>query len=426
MDIWSCAPCESSSEALDNKIKEVNAKVDEVKKDVKEIGDRQDSADLREQVRDTRVDKQDTEIAALRERLARLEADSGNHILGEIDDRKLREQNVIIHGIPELQNDSIQAKKEADQATLQYLLDTLGLNINVSTDVKFCRRRGKVEEGDNQGDPRPLLVGFRYQRDQETVLANSWRLSKVKDKATRDVNIVRDLTDRERKRERDLVLDVKNKNLQRSDDEQSKNLVYKVVGERGRRREIQVTLRQGEFINREGLVEVVRSAGTGSNLIPLGNGREGLRPARETVRAAHVMDQEPVAVLGNLHVEGSGAREKVADLVKALEAGVGGAKQSMTSLVKEGRWSKLGTVLLDSSKDNKVENSYQWEEVEANGRGFKNKRKSLSCSPPVLKKKARSQLESRNREGEGSLVSQEKNNMLEGARGLVKNLLLGQ
>ena len=118
--------------------------------------------------------------------------------------------------------------------------------------------------------------------------------------------------------------------------------------------------------------------------------------------------------MGNLHVEGSGAREKVADLVKALEAGVGGAKQSMTSLVKEGRWSKLGTVLLDSSKDNKVENSYQWEEVEANGRGFKNKRKSLSCSPPVLKKKARSQLESRNREGEGSLVSQEKNNMLEG------------
>jgi hypothetical protein len=78
--------------------------------------------------------------------------------------------------------------REAEQATLQYLLDTLGLNINVSTDVKFCRRRGKVEKGDNQGDPRPLLVGFRYQRDQETVLANAWRLSKVKDKATRDVN----------------------------------------------------------------------------------------------------------------------------------------------------------------------------------------------------------------------------------------------
>jgi hypothetical protein len=176
-------------------------------------------------------------------------------------------------------------------------------------------------------------------------------------------------------------------------------------------------------------VEVVRSAGTGSNLIPLGNGRETLRPARETVRAAHVMDQEPVAVLGNLHVEGSGAREKVSDLVKALEAGVGGAKQSMANLVKEGRWSKLGTVLLDSSKDNKVENTYQWEEVEANGRGFNNKRRSLSSSPPVLKKKARSQLESRNMEGEGSLmekVSQEKNNMLEGARGLVKNLLLGQ
>ena len=50
VDIWACAPCESAYAALDNKIKEINAKVEEVKKDVTELGDRQDNTELRERL----------------------------------------------------------------------------------------------------------------------------------------------------------------------------------------------------------------------------------------------------------------------------------------------------------------------------------------------------------------------------------------
>ena len=77
VDIWACASCESSNEAIDNKIKEINAKVDEVKKDVTQLGDKQDKVELREQVMVTRVDKQDSEIKELRDRMAQMEADSG-------------------------------------------------------------------------------------------------------------------------------------------------------------------------------------------------------------------------------------------------------------------------------------------------------------------------------------------------------------
>ena len=63
VDIWACASCESSNEAIDNKIKEINAKVDEVKKDVTQLGDKQDKVELREQVMATRVDNQDSYIS---------------------------------------------------------------------------------------------------------------------------------------------------------------------------------------------------------------------------------------------------------------------------------------------------------------------------------------------------------------------------
>ena len=94
-DIWTCSPCESANENLDKKIKEVNAKVEEVKKDLKEIGDKQEQAELREQVRDTKVETQTAEITALKERMALLEANSSDKVLKEVDERKTREMNLV-------------------------------------------------------------------------------------------------------------------------------------------------------------------------------------------------------------------------------------------------------------------------------------------------------------------------------------------
>ena len=68
-EIWTCTACESANENLDKKVKEVNAKVEEIKKDLKVMEEKQDQADLREQLRDTKVVSQATELEALRERM---------------------------------------------------------------------------------------------------------------------------------------------------------------------------------------------------------------------------------------------------------------------------------------------------------------------------------------------------------------------
>jgi hypothetical protein len=49
-------------------------------------------------------------------------------------------------------------------------------------------------------------------------------------------------------------VEVKTKNLNRSNDEQAKNVMYKILGEQGRSREILVPLREWEVLDQEGRV----------------------------------------------------------------------------------------------------------------------------------------------------------------------------
>ena len=127
---------------------------------------------------------------------------------------------MIIQKVLESQSDIASDRREADKSTLQYLLDCLNLGLDVGQDVKFVRRRGKdpAMVGGEMPEPRPLLVGFRFQQTQERVLASSWKLGRSRDKATRDVRVVRDLTDKERKREKDLEAETKTKNLDRTEE----------------------------------------------------------------------------------------------------------------------------------------------------------------------------------------------------------------
>ena len=71
-----------------------------------------------------------------------------------------------------------------------------------------------------------------------------------------------------------MMVEAKAKNLNRSDDEQSKNLFYKLVGKRGSKREILAPLLPGEYMDKDG--QVVRDGRaakeiqvTGSNTVPV-------------------------------------------------------------------------------------------------------------------------------------------------------------
>ena len=214
-DIWTCSSCESANENLDKRVREVNAKVEEVKKDMKVMEDKHEQLELREQVRDTKVETQAAELAALKERMVMLEANSGANILKEVEERKSRETNLVFHRIPEDTGERAEARKEDDEKRVHWVLQEIGFTSEV--EIKFSRRVGERKDG--QEDARPLLVGLDSTQTTEAILDRSYRLAKSTHEGLREVNIVRDLTTKQRKDEQEMVVDVKNKNLARSVDE---------------------------------------------------------------------------------------------------------------------------------------------------------------------------------------------------------------
>ena len=157
--------------------------------------------------------------------------------------------------------------------------------MDIEHKLRFIRRLGGRVDG---ADARPILLGLKFTADMELVLDRSWMLSQCNNQAARDINIVRDLTAKQRQREADMVTEASRKNLERIQEEIDQNIVYKVVGRKGEKREIKVALRQGEVLGSDGKVirreDWARGTRRGDNRPPRTGGKtEPLGKARTAV-----------------------------------------------------------------------------------------------------------------------------------------------
>ena len=134
---------------------------------------------------------------------------------------------------------------------MQALFDHLGLRMEASKVLFGVRRLGKVR-GD--GGSRPLLVIFKHKGDRDALLEKVPRLSREEDEYWRKISVVPDLTMKQREMEKNMFKKAQDRNLNRTGDEQAKNLCHKVIGKRGERVLRVLELREDEIINQEGRV----------------------------------------------------------------------------------------------------------------------------------------------------------------------------
>jgi hypothetical protein len=144
----------------------------------------------------------------------------------ERKERKARELNVIVHGIDECGED-VQGGEERMKWDVQQcteLFGTLELGVTAS-DIKFCRRVGT--KGDSS---RPLVVGLYNERTRTRILKAEWKTLEP------EVRVGPDMTKKQREEEAQVWKDLEEKNSKRTADEMSKNLEWRVVGQKGERR----------------------------------------------------------------------------------------------------------------------------------------------------------------------------------------------
>ena len=92
---------------------------------------------------------------------------------------------------------------------------------------------------------------FKHKSDRDALLEKVLRLSRDEAKYWRKISVVPDLTIKQRELERNVFKKAHDRKLNRTGDEQAKNLCDKVIGKRGEKVLRVLELRQKEIINQD-------------------------------------------------------------------------------------------------------------------------------------------------------------------------------
>jgi len=253
---WSCQPCATYSKGITARIREMDKRLEGVEK-------HQDEQDSRMEKMEMQVERLSREVQSSEDKAEEAVGRKEKNLYEELRERELRKKNVVFHGVGELQAEKStwEERVEWDKKSCLNIFSALALDMGVEA-IRFTRRLG--EKGK---DPRPLLTGFHTETERAKLLKNAKKLEST---VFKDVNVVPDLTKRQREEEAELKkeADKKNKNLSESD--KAKNLQWAVVGARGERRLTKVQIQQeGVGGNRRGGWREDRERGplTGANRV---------------------------------------------------------------------------------------------------------------------------------------------------------------
>jgi hypothetical protein len=196
-----------------------------------------------------RVTQQNTqEIEKLREELSKMqsalesEREARNDMLGEeLRDREARRNNLIIHGLQEVDIPNPRDRMERDRALCGEILSVIGARTR-ATDLRFCRRVG--ERG---REARPLVIGVRSEEEKRNILD---RAAELRRSSFSNISIGPDMTRMQRRAEDQLAREVETRNNQLTAEDREKNLRWMVVGRRGEKRMIKGTEREQQNYGR--------------------------------------------------------------------------------------------------------------------------------------------------------------------------------
>ena len=221
---WSCSSCAKSAARLDKLVQELGRKVTE-------IGEKVAASDVRVAGVEEEVKELKANVQSLRSNTGQVQENAAAAVFSEMNERERRRGNIIIHGLaePAATIKDGKAREEADLVKCQELVDLIEVDIQVKNVVQFNKRLGE-----KKAEPRPLLLGFKDPGAKDLILANTRKLSKA-DEPWDKVNVVQDLTKMQREDDEKLRKEAEMKNND-MDEEEAKNWMFRVVGQRGQRR----------------------------------------------------------------------------------------------------------------------------------------------------------------------------------------------
>ena len=212
---WACRSCNAYAEGMNHRVREV----EETAKQAVRIGKENEEE----------IVKLMEELAKEKERVSKVVEKAEQNQLAEMTEREEKRKNVVIHGLQEPTGSDGRKRMEEDRKKLDKIFEILEVNVSAENDVEFCRRVG--EQGERS---RPLIVGFYTDWSRSILLKNARYLNGTE---MEELSIAPDLTQRQRAAEREMIQEAERKNEEElTEEDLSKNLVWRVVGKKGQKR----------------------------------------------------------------------------------------------------------------------------------------------------------------------------------------------
>ena len=241
---WKCKACWSGLGKLAKEIKVLAVRMDKVENVANNAQNDTVKNTAEIELLKKKVEELSSKVNVVQEKT---EENTGDAVLNEVTERNSRERNLVLHGCEE-------SDAKGDMEGLVGLLTRLGTRLGAS-DVVSARRLGEIRErGTARDSNRPLLAVMKTKADRDVVLASAPRLAKDVDSYYHNISIKTDLTKHQRKEEANMYKQAEERNLDRTTEEKTKNLAWKVIGRRGERTLRLVELWEEEEVSTDGKV----------------------------------------------------------------------------------------------------------------------------------------------------------------------------
>jgi predicted nuclease with TOPRIM domain len=219
---WACRSCLSFSQKINAQFKNLSQRMDGMENRIAT-----NTADITTTRKE--VSKLDREVQKLDHKMEELQERVENRVYEEMREREQRRLNLVIHGVRE-PSDSIEGnwrRADEDKEMCLRIFKTVRIR-TTKTDIKFCRRVGQKSR-----EPRPMVIGLYSEEERRHILEKAKDLQNT---TYSDVNIVPDLTKKQRLEETKMREEVDNRNKELTREDREKNLKWLVVGKRGEKR----------------------------------------------------------------------------------------------------------------------------------------------------------------------------------------------
>jgi hypothetical protein len=216
---WACRPCTTFAQGMNHRLRQIDNDIKELKQTA--TTNTEAIKNLEHKVAEVKEIAQKNDGMTKEEFESRMKEEKE-----EAKERKARELNVIIHGLEECSDGALSGEEKMRRDIRKCVEAFSAMELGVEAkDVKFCRRVGAKGE-----TSRPLIVGFYDDKTRNHVLRADWRGMEP------EMTAGPDMTKKQREEEAQIWKELETRNNNRTEEEMSKNLKWRMVGQKGERR----------------------------------------------------------------------------------------------------------------------------------------------------------------------------------------------